>query len=51
MVKRQGRHTTAHKLWVALEALVGNKTISQCLNIRMPTEEHYFIRCRQTAHR
>ena len=29
MVKKRRRHSAAYKLWVALEALEGSKTISQ----------------------
>ena len=39
------------KLTVALEAFVGNKSTGQWLNYCISTEEHYFIRCRQTVHR
>lgn len=43
MVKRQGRHTIARKLRVALEALVGKETFNQCLNCRTPAEQHYVL--------
>ena len=43
MVKKRRRHTTAYKFRVALEALEGSKTISQCLNDRTPAEEYYVL--------
>ncbi len=43
MVKKRLRHTAACKFRVALEALEGSKTISQCLNYRTPAEEHFAL--------
>ena len=43
MVKKRLRHTAACKFRVALEALEGSKTISQCLNYRTPAEEHFVL--------
>ena len=43
MVKKRRRHTAAFRFRVALEALEGSKTISQCLNYRTPAEEHFVL--------
>lgn len=53
--QNDGQETVAahsrSKLTVALEAFVGSKSTGQCLYHCTSTEEHYFIRCRQTVHR
>ena len=43
MVKKRRRHTVAYKFRVALDALEGRKTVSQCLNYRTPAEEHFVL--------
>ena len=43
MVKKRLRHTAACKFGVALEALEGSRTISQCLNYRTPVEERFVL--------